>query len=86
MDQPRLVEVVALGKRRDGTSRGVWCGMGVCQECIVTVHGVPSRRANEPIFMAPDVDRVADAIGGMRIFGGAEDCRRVPARKRFIDH
>jgi NADPH-dependent 2,4-dienoyl-CoA reductase/sulfur reductase-like enzyme len=38
-------DVVALGRRRDGTARGLWCGMGVCQECIVTVDGVPSRRA-----------------------------------------
>ena len=34
-----------LGRRRDGTPRGVFCGMGVCQECVVTVDGVPSRRA-----------------------------------------
>ena len=37
--------IAALGARRDGTQRGLWCGMGVCQECIVTVDGMPSRRA-----------------------------------------
>ena len=37
--------VVELGRRRDGTARGVFCGMGVCQDCLVTVDGVPSRRA-----------------------------------------
>lgn len=37
--------VYELGQRRDGTARGVFCGMGVCQECLVTVDGRPSRRA-----------------------------------------
>ena len=37
--------IVNLGRRRDGSGRGLWCGMGVCQECIVTVNGVPSVRA-----------------------------------------
>ena len=39
------VDIVALGQRRDGTPRGVWCGMGVCQECLVNVDGRPSLRA-----------------------------------------
>lgn len=25
--------------------RGIFCGMGVCQECLVTVDGVPHQRA-----------------------------------------
>jgi hypothetical protein len=28
-----------------GAERGVFCGMGVCQDCLVTVDGVPNRRA-----------------------------------------
>lgn len=28
-----------------GAGRGVFCGMGVCQDCLVTVDGVPGRRA-----------------------------------------
>ncbi|MCL4187700.1 MAG: FAD-dependent oxidoreductase [Rhodobacteraceae bacterium] len=28
-----------------GAGRGVFCGMGVCQDCLVTVDGVPNRRA-----------------------------------------
>ncbi len=28
-----------------GASRGIFCGMGVCQDCLVTVNGVPNRRA-----------------------------------------
>jgi NADPH-dependent 2,4-dienoyl-CoA reductase/sulfur reductase-like enzyme len=48
------VGIVALGRRRDGTARGIFCGMGVCQECIVTVDGQPSRRAC--------MDKVADGM------------------------
>ena len=28
-----------------GAERGVFCGMGVCQDCLVTVDGTPNRRA-----------------------------------------
>ena len=28
-----------------GSPRGVFCGMGVCQDCLVTVNGVPNQRA-----------------------------------------
>jgi thioredoxin reductase len=28
-----------------GGMRGLWCGMGVCQECLVTVDGRPNQRA-----------------------------------------
>ncbi|HET7097850.1 MAG TPA: 2Fe-2S iron-sulfur cluster-binding protein [Casimicrobiaceae bacterium] len=37
--------ISALGRRRDGAPRGIFCGMGVCQECVVHVDGLPSRRA-----------------------------------------
>jgi NADPH-dependent 2,4-dienoyl-CoA reductase/sulfur reductase-like enzyme len=30
---------------RTGAMRGVFCGMGVCQDCLVTVDGVPNQRA-----------------------------------------
>ncbi len=34
-------------RRTDGTRqpRGVFCGMGICYECLVTIDGVPNRRA-----------------------------------------
>jgi D-hydroxyproline dehydrogenase subunit alpha len=28
-----------------GAERGIFCGMGVCQDCLVTVDGLPNRRA-----------------------------------------
>ncbi|MFI1769048.1 (2Fe-2S)-binding protein [Streptomyces sp. NPDC020800] len=31
--------------RRTGRSRGVFCGMGVCFDCLVTVNGRPNQRA-----------------------------------------
>jgi len=30
---------------RAGEARGYFCGMGVCQDCLVTVDGVPNVRA-----------------------------------------
>lgn len=30
---------------QDGAARGPFCLMGVCQECLVEVDGVPNRRA-----------------------------------------
>ncbi|QNP69199.1 (2Fe-2S)-binding protein [Streptomyces roseirectus] len=31
--------------RGSGTSRGVFCGIGVCHDCLVTVDGRPNLRA-----------------------------------------
>lgn len=30
---------------RDGAARGPFCLMGICQECLVEIDGVPNRRA-----------------------------------------
>ncbi|CVI63521.1 FAD-dependent oxidoreductase (plasmid) [Agrobacterium leguminum] len=38
-------EIVTLRKEPKGTPRGVYCGMGVCQDCIVDVEGVGKARA-----------------------------------------
>lgn len=32
-------------KNHSETARGGFCGMGVCQECRVTIDGMPDRRA-----------------------------------------
>ena len=43
--------LVASGRRftrwtaRSGEARGYFCGMGVCQDCLVTVDGLPNVRA-----------------------------------------
>ncbi|MBC6457527.1 (2Fe-2S)-binding protein [Actinomadura sp. HBU206391] len=31
--------------RENGRPRGLFCGIGVCFDCLVTVNGDPSRRA-----------------------------------------
>lgn len=37
--------IKALRHTRDGQRRGLYCGMGACQECLVTVDGQASQRA-----------------------------------------
>ncbi len=37
--------VTALRTTRSGRPRGVFCGMGVCQDCLVEVDGRPNQRA-----------------------------------------
>lgn len=32
-------------KLKTGKPAGVYCGMGVCYECLVTINGVPNLRA-----------------------------------------
>lgn len=34
-----------LRETRSGAERSVFCGMGVCQECLVTIDGKPNQRA-----------------------------------------
>ena len=36
---------VATRITRNGSPRGVFCGMGVCFDCLVVVDGVPNTRA-----------------------------------------
>jgi len=36
---------LACRETLDGERRGLFCGMGVCQECLVEVDGVPGQRA-----------------------------------------
>ncbi len=35
----------SIRRTRGGFPRGVYCGMGVCFECLVVVDGVPNARA-----------------------------------------
>lgn len=37
--------VRSFRKTARGSERGIFCGMGVCQDCLVTVDGEPSQRA-----------------------------------------
>lgn len=68
----------ALRQTVRGGSRGMFCGMGMCQDCLVTVDGVPNRRAcmtmAEPgqrvqtqVALAPLSDAVAVAPAARHI-------------------
>jgi len=37
--------VLVMHLSRSGEPRGIYCGMGFCHECFVTVDGVPKVRA-----------------------------------------
>jgi hypothetical protein len=37
--------IVTLRLNREGERRGVFCGIGVCHECLVRVNGRPNIRA-----------------------------------------
>lgn len=37
--------ILTLRNARSGAPRGLWCGMGACFECVVTVDGRPEQRA-----------------------------------------
>jgi len=36
---------LAWNRSAAGAPRGVFCGMGVCYDCVVTVDGMPDQRA-----------------------------------------
>lgn len=38
-------DIRTLRMTRDGEPRGIYCGMGVCQDCLVEIDGQPSVRA-----------------------------------------
>jgi len=37
--------ILSLRTTRDGAERGMFCGMGVCQDCLVEIDGKPEQRA-----------------------------------------
>lgn len=37
--------IIPLRTTRTGAARGMFCGMGVCQDCLVEIDGQPGRRA-----------------------------------------
>src|SRR5262245_2225445 len=39
------VGILSLRRTRSGAERSIFCGMGVCQDCLVQVNGTPNRRA-----------------------------------------
>ena len=41
--------------RREGRPRGIFCGIGVCFDCLVTVDGAPNQRACQ-VLVSDDLD------------------------------
>jgi len=49
--------------RGSGRPRGVFCGIGVCFDCLVTVNGVPNQRACLVQVRPGDVIRTQEGTG-----------------------
>ncbi|MFE9448126.1 (2Fe-2S)-binding protein [Streptomyces sp. NPDC006739] len=49
--------------RRTGRPRGVFCGIGVCFDCLVTVNGRPNQRACLIPARPGDVIRTQEGTG-----------------------
>jgi predicted molibdopterin-dependent oxidoreductase YjgC len=49
--------------RGDGRPRGVFCGIGVCFDCLVTVNGRPNQRACLVPAQPGDVVRTQEGSG-----------------------
>ena len=62
--------IKGLRRTRSGEARGVFCGMGVCYECLVTVDGRPGQRAC--------MTRVRD---GMSVAAHRDDRPSVPVEE-----
>ena len=49
--------------RREARPRGIFCGIGVCFDCLVTVDGIPNQRACQ-VLAATDLEvRTQDGTG-----------------------
>lgn len=46
-----------------GEPRGVFCGIGICFDCLVTVNGVPNQRACLVVLAPGDVVRSQEGTG-----------------------
>ncbi|MHB1986447.1 MAG: (2Fe-2S)-binding protein [Acidimicrobiales bacterium] len=55
---------LATRRTASGASRGVYCGMGICFDCLVIVNGVPNTRACMTL--------VADGMRVEQQFAGAK--------------
>jgi predicted molibdopterin-dependent oxidoreductase YjgC len=51
---------------RSGARRGVFCGIGVCYDCLVELNGVPSVRACQAAAEPGDTVRWQEVTSGER--------------------
>ena len=50
-------------KHKTGNPSGIYCGMGICYECLVTINGVPNTRACQ----TPVVEGMAIETGNQEV-------------------
>ncbi|RKN21479.1 (2Fe-2S)-binding protein [Micromonospora musae] len=55
---------------KGGRPRGLFCGIGVCFDCLITVDGIPDQRAC--LVAAADGMRLGDAEPGADVEPGAD--------------
>jgi thioredoxin reductase len=72
--------LIAAGVRRcrvtdDGEGRGVFCGMGICQECVMVIDGLPARAC----MAAVRDGSVVETLGGGGSASAASSSRLEPA-------
>ena len=79
--------ILALRVTERGSERGLFCGMGVCQECLVVVDGVPNQRAcmrkvtaavtvarQTPAAAPPDRDSLPPVSGRIHRWSALKAC------------
>ncbi|NYZ16487.1 FAD-dependent oxidoreductase [Azospirillum sp. RWY-5-1] len=69
--------LLAQGRARTGEPRGVFCGMGVCHDCLVTVDGRAGVRAC--MTKAADGMRIGPQAGRPDVRTGGTDLAPLPA-------
>lgn len=69
---------------RHGAPRGLFCGMGVCQDCLVTIDGRPNQRACMAKISGRHEVRSQDALPGLLAEGTGEAGTRQPERVEVL--
>ena len=72
--------ITTFRQTRDGAARGLFCGMGVCQDCLVEIDGRPNQRACMTRIARPArrAQPSASRLGSRRV--GMAPPRRPPLR------
>lgn len=56
--------------RRGGRPRGIFCGIGLCFDCLLVVDGRPNQRACVTIAQPAMIVRVQDGAGEEALYAG----------------
>ena len=72
----------AFRTTRHGAPRGLFCGMGVCHDCLVTIDGRPNQRACMAKITGPHEVSSQVALPTLAIDGEAGPCPSSPRCRR----